>query len=183
MRRIIGIIALVLSAISIFCRWYLGNSIHLICQMDIWLYIITLFMVVVYALMMLVHGVRNLHWALKLPLIILSIGFFLYLICLVTVMGLLAPDSIVWSDNQFIVYHERNSWIDPGKFVLYKRDFIVEYPCCKLGSGFYDPDKIEYYIDEDKDMIREEADWSFDGNSWHTTSYYNFRGESISVNE
>ena len=52
-----------------------------------------------------------------------------------------------------------------------------------LGSEFFDPDKIEFFIDENRDMIREEADWSFDGRSWHTTLYFNLRGESMSANE
>ena len=52
-----------------------------------------------------------------------------------------------------------------------------------LGSEFFDPDKIEFFIDENRDMIREEADWSFDGRSWHTTLYYNMKGESKFANE
>ena len=182
-RRIIGIIAFALSAISIFCCFFLGNSFHLIFQLDIWLYFLTFIMVVIYALMMLVNGIRNLHWALKLPLIILPVGFFLYVMFIASFMGLFTPESQVWSDNQYVGYHERNSWIDPGNFVLYKRDFFVEHLCCTLGSEFFNPDKIEFFIDEDKDMIREEADWSFDGNNWHTTLYYNLKGESLSAYE
>lgn len=182
-RRILGVIAFVLCAVSIFCRFYLGNSNHLIFQLDIWLYIITFTTVVIYTLMMLVYGVRNLHWALKLLLVILPTGFFLYVMFIASIIGLLTPDSKVWNDNQFVVYHERNDGIDPGKFVLYKRDFLLELPCCTLGSEFFDPDKIEFIIDENRDMIREEADWSFDGRSCHTTLYFNLRGESMSANE
>lgn len=178
-RRIFGIVTLSLCALSIFCLWFLGNSTHLIFQLDILLYFITFIIVVIYALIMLVYGVRSLHWALKLPLIILPIGLFMYITYITASMGLLTPDSKVWSDNQYVVYHENNYWIDPGKFVLYKRDIIMELPCCTLGSEFFDPDKIEYFIDEDKNLIREEADWSFDGRSWHTTLYYNFRAESM----
>lgn len=181
--RIIGIIAFILCVVSVFCRFYLGNSNHLIIQLDIWLYFLTFITVVIYTLVMLVYVVRNLHWAIKWPLVILPIGFFLYVMFIVSVMGLLTPDSKVWSNNQYVVYHERNSWIDPGNFVLYKRDVLLETSCCTLGSEFYDPDKIDFFIDEDKDMIREEADWSFDGKSWHTTLYYNLKGESMSANE
>ena len=183
-RRVIGILAAVLTAASIFFRWFL-NTMHFYYQLDRWLYIATFAIVIVYGAMWLLYAVRKLHWALQTLIVIAAVSLPVYILSILLMFGYLTPDREIWSDNQYVVYHERNDMIDPGKFVLYKRDVMIEIPSGTLGRQFFAPDRVEYFIDEEKKLVREEADWTFDGKSWHTTLYYHLgdRGSDMSAYE
>ena len=183
-RKIIGILAAVLTAASIFFRWFL-NTMHFYHQLDRWLYIATFAIVITYGVMWLLYAVRKLHWALQTLIAISAASLPVYVITVILLMGYLTPDREIWNNGQYVVYHEKNDMITPGKFVLYKRDVLIEIPSGTLGRQFFDPDKVEYFIDEDKQLVREEAEWTFDGDSWHTTLYYHLgvTGEDMSAYE
>lgn len=171
-RKIIGLIALILSTIAILCLILLDDGNYLAFQADVWLGYAALLSVVIYAFMWIIYAVKDLHWAIKTALISVPIIGTLFFIAVLVSVGFFLPDSRIWSNSQYSVYHERNQWIDPGHFVLYKRDGMLEKSCCFLGSEFFDPENVQYTIYNDLDLIYEEADWSFDGRKWHTTCFY-----------
>lgn len=170
--RFFAIIASLLVLGALLCVVLLRDGSHLIYQMDVWIYYAAFVSVVVYGMFWLYYAVRKLHWALRILILLAPIFCLSYFVFIVACVGLLGRDTRIWSNDQYVVYHEPTVLIDPGFFVLYERKGIIEKQCFALGRGFFDPDNIEYYFDEQRDFIREEADWTFDGNSWHTTTFY-----------
>ena len=170
--RFFAIIASLLVLGALLCVVLLRDGSHLIYQMDVWIYYAAFVSVVVYGMFWLYYAVRKLHWALRILILLAPIFCLLYFVCGFASVGLLRKDARIWSNDQYVVYHEPAFFIDPGFFVLYERKGIIEKQCFRLGCEISDPDKIEYYFDEKRDFIREEADWTFDGDSWHTTTFY-----------
>lgn len=170
--RIFAIIASCFVLGALLCVVLLRDGSHLIYQMDVWIYYAAFVSVVAYGMFWLYYAVKKLHWALQTLIFLVPIFGLLFFVYIVACMGFLGRDTRIWSNNQYVVYHEPNAWFDPGFFVLYERKGIIEKQCFTLGSEFFDPDKIEYYFDKKRDFIREEADWTFDGDSWHTTKFY-----------
>lgn len=170
--RIFAIIASLFVLMALLCVVLLRNGSHLVYQIDVWIYYAAFVSVVVYGMFWLYYAVKKLHWTLQTLIFlafILSLLFYVYVFASVGVFG---RDTRIWSNDQYAVYHEPNNWIEPGFFVLYERKGIIEKQCFTLGSEFFDPERIEYYFDKNRDFIREEADWTFDGDSWHTTTFY-----------
>lgn len=170
--RIFAIIASCFVLGALLCVVLLRDGSHLIYQMDVWIYYAAFLSVVVYGMLWLHYAVRKLHWALQTLILLAPIFCLLFFIFIFACVGVFSRDTRIWSNDQYVVYHAGNPWIDPAFFVLYERKGIIEKQCFTLGRGFFDPDNIEYYFDEQRDFIREEADWTFDGDSWHTTTFY-----------
>lgn len=171
-RRIIGITALTLCVTAILCRILLGSEDHLAFQADVKMRHVGGILLVVYVLIWIIYAVKKVHWVLKLLVILSTVLLLLYVAVVLSFAGLLDSDSKVWDNGQYAVYHESNYLIDPGRFVMYKRDGIVEERCFALGSGFSNPDSIDYIFHQELGIIQEEADWTTPNDSWHTTCYY-----------
>lgn len=171
-RRIIGITALTLCVTAILCRILLGNEDHLAFQADVKMRHVGGILLVVYVLIWIIYAMKKVHWVLKILVILSTIFILLYVAVVLSFAGLLDSDSKVWNNGQYAVYHESNYLIDPGRFVMYKRDGIVEERCFALGSGFSNPDSIDYIFHLELGIIQEEADWTTPNDSWHTTCYY-----------
>ena len=171
-RNIIGLIALILSTMALLCLILLDEGNYLAFQADVWLGYAALLSVIIYAFVWIIYAVKDQHWAIKTALIGVPIIGTLFFIVILFSVGFFHPDSRIWSNSQYSVYHESNQWIDPGHFVLYKREGMLEKSCCFLGSEFFNPKNVQYTIYDDLNLICEEADWSFDGRDWHTTSFY-----------
>ena len=170
--RIFAIIASCFVLGALLCVVLLRDGSHLIFQMDVWIYYAAFVSVVVYGMFWLYYAIRKLHWALRTLIFLAPIFCLLFFIFIFACVGVFSRDTRIWSNDQYVVYHAGNPWIDPSFFVLYERKGIIEKQCFALGREFFDPDKIEYYFDKKRDFIREEADWTFDGDSWHTTKFY-----------
>jgi energy-coupling factor transporter transmembrane protein EcfT len=173
LRRIFGIAAVLMLILSIVCVFLHGKGDHLFCQIDVWFNLTTYALIVVYAYLWIFYAVRGMHWALKLIVAVGSILLFLF--CVVVpwfTLSWVHPDSKVWSNDHYVVYHKSNSAVDYGETVLYKRDGMLEKRCFAIGCEFSAPDHAEYFFFEDLDLICEEADWSFDGRHWHSTAFF-----------
>ncbi len=170
-RRIIGITALVLWAVAIVCDIILDKETHLKYQIDVWMYYVAVILSVIYAFVWIIFAPK-LHCVLKILIVLCAIGDILFGVFILSFASVIPPDSLIWKDNHYIVYRECNKMIDPGKIVMYERNGILEKRYCSLGSSFSDPDKIDYFFYDDLGFIREEADWSFDMDHWHTTCFY-----------
>lgn len=164
--------ALALYIASILCHFFLGTDKHLLHQTDVHIVYAAIMMTVIYGIVWLVIAVKRLHWALRMLIVfgaiinIIIVTFFVYHI------GIFEPDTKIWSDNQFVVYHESNNGIEEGHFVLYERDGITEKRLCSLGTSCSNPIKIEYHFNKEQNLITEESDWEFDNRKWHETKYY-----------
>ncbi|MBR5665771.1 MAG: hypothetical protein IKX13_08500, partial [Bacteroidales bacterium] len=96
LRRVIGIIALVMLVMGLMCIFILNDGSHLIHQIDVWIYRAAFFMVVIYGILCLFYAIRNLYWALKLLIsvvAVLGIGYFLFVAAFVGIFG---KDTRIW---------------------------------------------------------------------------------------
>lgn len=169
--KITGVAAVALAALSILSYALLGKD-HLFCQIDVWMRYAAFILAIVCFFIWLLDVVKGLHWALKIlvvggPFLIIS----LLCVALVLFTGSL-PDSKTWEDGRYVVYHESGHGIEEGNYVMYKRDGMFERHCYPLFADVMNPKSINYFFYDNLDLIREEADWSFDGHNWHTTRFY-----------
>ena len=183
LRRVIGIIALVLLVMGLMCIFILDDGSHLIYQIDVWIYRAAFFMVVIYGILCLFYAIRNLHWGLKLLISVIAVLGICYFLFVAAIVGIFGKDTRIWSTESYVVYHEPNFMIEPGRFVMYEQDGLIEKRCYAVGSEFVNPDKYECFFDEERDFIRIEADWTFDERSWHTTTFYRLSDGKLYVHQ
>lgn len=84
-------------------------------------------------------------------------------------------DEKVWSSKDYAVYSEYDGVIDPNKFVLYKRDGLVDRRMYRLRDiDFGELKRADYSMYNDFDLIKEEIDATeFESDSvYHRTIFY-----------
>ena len=100
----------------------------------------------------------------------------LVMTCLISLyIAMARHDEKIWSNEDYVVYSEYDGNIDPNKFVLYKRDGLIDRRMYYLGSiGFGDLKGADYSIYVDLDLIKEEIDATeFESDSvYHRTIFY-----------
>ena len=104
------------------------------------------------------------------------IGVVLVMACLISIyIAMVRHDEKIWSNKDYVVYSEYDGFIDPNKFVLYKRDGLIERRMYSLGNiGFGDLKGADYSMYVDLDLIKEEIDATeFESDSvYHRTRFY-----------
>ena len=170
-RKITGIAALVMTILSILCYATLGKD-HLFCQIDVWMRYAAFILAIVCFFIWLLNVVKGLHWALRIFVVVVPFSIILFFVVAIVLFTGSLPDSKTWEDGRYVVYHESGHGIEEGKYVMYKRYGMFERHCYPLFADVMNPKSIDYYFYDNLDLIREEAEWSFDGNNWHTTRFY-----------
>jgi hypothetical protein len=96
--------------------------------------------------------------------------------CLISLyIAIVRHDEKIWSNEDYVVYSEYDGIIDPNKFVLYKRDGLIDRRMYYLGNiGFGDLKGVDYSMYVDLDLIKEEIDATeFENDSvYHRTKFY-----------
>ncbi len=100
----------------------------------------------------------------------------LVMACLISLhIAMVRHDEKIWNNEDYVVYSEYDGIIDPNKFVLYKRDGLIDRRMYYLGNiGFGDLKGADYSFYVDLDLIKEEIDVTeFESDSvYHRTKFY-----------
>lgn len=176
-RRIIGIIALVLWAGWIMLRPNLNKGWDsLLWQLDKYEFIFAIILSMVYLVWLIVLLVYGKHWGWKavggLCCIAIAIVGFLFILVQASFIG-----KRLWSDGQYIVYLEAPyGFFDDRDVVLYERHGVIEKRKVILNTVFEGDDRLhsEYTVYEPYDLIKEEADVRYYGEKdvSHYTAFY-----------
>ena len=169
-----AIIALVLLGITLVPTFFLEDGDRLTWQMSNLAWIFDSLLIAITGVLLTIHFTRGKHVLLK---IMGWIGcIVLVMACLVSLYIAMAKhDEIIWSNKEYVVYSEYDGFIDPNKFVLYKRDGLVDRRKYRLGNiGFGDLKRADYSMYNDLDLIKEEVDATeFEsGSVYHRTTFY-----------
>ena len=99
--------------------------------------------------------------------------------CLVNFyIAMVLRDEKIWSSKDYVVYSEYDGPIEPHKFVLYKRDGLIDRRMYSLGNiGFGEVKKANYSMYDNLDLIKEDIDAvEFESESvFHRTVFYRLR--------
>ena len=174
--RIFGlaIIALVLLGISYLPSLFLENGDRLVWQLSNWAWIFASLLIAIIGILLTVRFTKGKYILLKI------MG---WLGCIVLVMACLFSFSFamfihdvkIWSCKDYAVYSEYDGVIDPNKFVLYKRDGLIDRRMYRLGNIDFDDLKgADYSMYKDYDLIKEEIDavGFYSDSAYHRTIFY-----------
>lgn len=154
-RRIIGITALVLWAVTI-CSAFLDEDVRMAYQLDRWAFGTALILTPVYAVMLTIRIGRAKHWLLKIATWI-GCSIVIYVCGVLLFVSTMCSDHRAWSNKDYVVYAESNGWIDPDDLVLYRRAGLFDRKMYYLRcEDFLQNDKIEYTMFDTLDLIKEE---------------------------
>ena len=169
-----AIIALVLSGISFVPTLFLENGDRLIWQLSNWAWIFASVLIAIIGILLTVRFTKGKNLLLKIMGWVVFIA--LVMACLISFsFAMFIHDEKIWSNKDYAVYSEYDGVIDPNKFVLYKRDGLVDRRMYRLGDiDFGELKGADYSIYNDFDLIKEEIDATeFESDSvYHRTIFY-----------
>ena len=169
-----AIIALVLLGISYVPTLFLENGDRLVWQLSNWAWLFASLLIAVIGVLLTVRFTKGKHILLK---IMGWLGcIILVMACLISFsLAMFIHDEKIWSSKDYAVYSEYDGGIDPNKFVLYKRDGLVDRRMYRLGNiGFGDLKGADYSMYKDFDLIKEEIEATeFESDSvFHRIAFY-----------
>ena len=171
-----AIIALVLLGISYVPTLFLENGDRLVWQLSNWAWLFASLLIAIIGVLLTVRFTKGKHilWKITgwLGCMVLVIA------CLISMyIAMFRHDEKIWSSKEYVVYSEYYDFFDPNKFVLYKRDGLIDRRMYSLGNiGFGDLKGADYSMYNDFDLIKEEIDATeFESDSvYHRTIFYRF---------
>lgn len=174
---VMAILTFALLGISIVPKLLLEHGDRLAWQLSNWTLFFASLFVAFIGVLLTIHYTKGKHILWKtmawLGCAILAI------ICLVSFcIAMVMRDEKIWSSKDYVVYSEYDGPIDPHKFVLYKRDGLIDRRMYSLGNiGFCEVKEANYSMYEDVDLIKEDIDAvEFEGDSvFHRTVFYRLR--------
>ena len=174
--RIFGlaIIALVLLGISSLSSLFLENGDRLVWQLSNWAWIFASLLIAIIGILLTVRFTKGKHILWKITGWLGCIA--LVLACLTSLyIAMVKHDEKIWSSKEYVVYSEYYDFFDPNKFVLYKRDGLIDRRMYSLGNiGFGDLKGADYSMYNDFDLIKEEIEATeFESDSvFHRIAFY-----------
>ena len=167
-------IALVLLGISYVPTLFLENDDRLIWQLSNWAWIFVSLLIAVIGVLLTIYYSKGKHILWKLTGWLGSIA--LVMACLISLyIAMVLHDEKIWSSKDYVVYSEYRGFFDFNKFVLYKRDGLIDRRMFFLGDiGFGEVKGADYSMYYDFDLIKEEVDATeFESDSvFHRTAFY-----------
>ena len=174
--RIFGmaIIVLVLLGISYVPTLFLEDGDRLVWQLSNWAWIFASLLIAIIGILLTVHYTKGKHILLK---IMGWLGCIVWVMaCLISLsIAMIKHDEKIWSNKEYVVYSEYDGFIDPNKFVLYKRDGLVDRRMYYLGNIDFDQLKrADYSMYNEFDLIKEELDavGLYSDSLYHRTVFY-----------
>ena len=152
------IIALVLLGISYVPTLFLENGDRLVWQLSNWAWLFASLLIAIIGVLLTVRFTKGKHilWKITgwLGCMVLVIA------CLISLyIAMVRHDEKIWSSKEYVVYSEYYDFFDPNKFVLYKRDGLIDRRMSSLGNiGFGDLKGADYSMYNDFDLIKEEIE-------------------------
>jgi len=169
-----ALLTFVLLSISYVPTLFLENGDRLFLQMSNWAWIFASMLIAIIGILLTIRYTKGKHILWK---IMASMGcFVLVMACLISLyIAMARHDEKIWSNEDYVVYSEYDGIIDPNKFVLYKRDGLIDRRMYYLGNiGFGDLKGADYSMYVDLDLIKEEIDATeFESDSlYHRIVFY-----------
>ena len=169
-----ALLTFVLLSISYVPTLFLENDDRLFWQLSNWAWIFASILIAIIGVLLTIRYTKGKHILWK---IMASMGcFVLVMTCLISLyIAMARHDEKIWSNEDYVVYSEYDGIVDPNKFVLYKRDGLIDRRMYYLGSiGFGDLKGADYSMYVDLDLIKEEIDATeFESDSvYHRTIFY-----------
>lgn len=173
----LALLTIALGGISFVPTLFLKHGDRLVWQMSNWTLILTSLLIAFIGVLLTIHYTKGKHGLWKTTAwsgcVILAIT------CLVSFyVAMVMRDDKIWSSKDYVVYSEYDGPIDPHKFVLYKRDGLIDRRMFSLGNiGFSEVKEANYSMYEDFDLIKEDIDATeFESDSvFHRTVFYRLR--------
>ena len=178
MKKSVGVcmalLTIVLLSISFVPTLFLENGDRLFWQLSNWAWIFASMLIPIIGVLLTIRYTKGKHILWK---IMASMGsVVLVRACLISLyIAMARHDEKIWSNEDYVVYSEYDGIIDPNKFVLYKRDGLIDRRMYYLGNiGFGDLKGADYSMYVDLDLIKEEIDATeFESDSvYHRTKFY-----------
>ena len=172
-----ALLTIALGGISFVPILFLKHGDRLVWQMSNWTLIFASLLVALIGVLLTIHYTKGKHGLWKITAwsgcVILAIT------CLVSFyVAMVMRDDKIWNSKDYVVYSEYDGPIDPHKFVLYKRDGLIDRRMFSLGNiGFSEVKEANYSMHEDFDLIKEDIDATeFESDSvFHRTVFYRLR--------
>lgn len=169
-----ALLTFVLLSISYVPTLFLENGDRLFLQMSNWAWIFASMLIAIIGILLTIRYAKGKHILWK---IMASMGcFVLVMACLISLyIAMARHDEKIWSNEDYVVYSEYDGTIDPNKFVLYKRNGLIDRRMYILGNiGFGDLKGADYSMYVDLDLIKEEIDATeFESDSlYHRIVFY-----------
>ena len=169
-----ALLTFVLLSISYVPTLFLENGDRLFLQMSNWAWIFASMLIAIIGILLTIRYTKGKHILWK---IMASMGcFVLVMACLISLyIAMARHDEKIWSNEDYVVYSEYDGTIDPNKFVLYKRNGLIDRRMYILGNiGFGDLKGADYSMYVDLDLIKEEIDATeFESDSlYHRIVFY-----------
>lgn len=177
-RRIIGIIALVLWVIAVVPAIVLSQRFRLVWQLNNWALFFAPVFTLAYAIMLTIRVSKGKHWAIKLLEWFFCVVFIIICVTVFFIAGVFLNYRI-WGNKDYVVYDEFGGFGEPSVYVLYKRNGILDERLHFIRLGVWrnkgvsnEITSAEYLIYEPFDLIKEEADVNVDNDRAHITTFY-----------
>ena len=169
-----ALLTIVLLSISYVPTLFLENGDRLFWQLSNWAWIFASMLIAIIAVLLTIRYTKGKRILWK---IMASMGCVVLVVaCLMSLyIAMARHDEKIWSNEDYVVYSEYDGFIDPNKFVLYKRDGLIDRRMYSLGNiGFGDLKGADYSMYVDLDLIKEEIDATeFESDSvYHRTRLY-----------
>ena len=169
-----ALLTIVLLSISYVPTLFLENGDRLFWQLSNWAWIFVSTLIAIIGVLLTIRYTKGKRILWK---IMTSMGCVVLVVaCLMSLyIAMARHDEKIWSNEDYVVYSEYDGIIDPNKFVLYKRDGLIDRRMYYLGNiGFGDLKGADYSMYVDLDLIKEEIDATeFESDSvYHHTIFY-----------
>ena len=169
-----ALLTIVLLSISYVPILFLENGDRLFWQLSTWAWIFVSILIAIIGVLLTIRYTKGKHILWKIMASMVSVV--LVMACLISLyIAMVRHDERIWNNEDYVVYSEYDGVIDPNKFVLYKRDGLIDRCMYNLGSiGFGDLKGADYSMYVDLDLIKEEIDATgFESDSvYHRTIFY-----------
>ena len=169
-----AVIALLLLGISFVPTFFLEHGNRVALQLSNCSWICASLLIAIIGVLSTIHYSKGRHIFLKI-IGWLVCGALVY-VCLISLyFALIKHDKKIWSSKDYVVYSEYRGFFEANKFVLYKRDGLIDRRMFFLGdNGFGEVKGADYSMYNDFDLVKEDVDVTeFDSDSvFHCTTFY-----------
>ncbi len=175
----LGLICMVILTLIVLCiafvpTLFLDNGDRLLWQLSNKAWMLASMLIAIISILFTIHYTKGKHCLLK--ILIWPSCFVMVMGCLISLyIAIVKHDEKIWSDKEYVVYSEYYDFFDPNRFVLYKRDGLIDRRMYFLGDiGFDEMKEADYSMYNEFDLIKEEIDATeFESDSvFHRTVFY-----------
>ena len=175
----LGLICMVILTLIVLCiafvpTLFLDNGDRLLWQLSNKAWMLASMLIAIISILFTIHYTKGKHCLLK--ILIWPSCFVMVMGCLISLyIAMVKHDEKIWSDKEYVVYSEYYDFFDPNRFVLYKRDGLIDRRMYFLGDiGFGEMKEADYSMYNEFDLIKEEIDGTeFESDSvFHRTVFY-----------